>query len=54
MDMHNKLYGYMVDNNIYRKPKYWNAATDKMMKCEEPLKWVEDYLWENMPNRIGA
>lgn len=57
-DLHKKLYSYMVDNNIYRKPKYWNEpgfwdiATDKMMECKEPVKWVEDYLWENMPNRI--
>ena len=23
-ELHNKLYGYMVDNGIYRKPEYWN------------------------------
>lgn len=59
-ELHNKLYGYMVDKNIYRKPEYWNEpgywdiATDKMMECPEPVQWVEDYLWENMPCRITA
>lgn len=58
--LHNKLYDYMVDNGIYRKPEYWNEpgywdiATDKMMECKEPVQWVEDYLWENMPCRITA
>lgn len=58
LDMHNKLYNYMVDNNIYRKPQYWNEpgywdiATDKMMECKEPVQWVEELLWENLPNRI--
>ena len=57
-DLHGKLYGYMVENNIYRKPEYWDepgywdVATDKMMECKEPVQWVEDYLWENMPCRI--
>lgn len=59
-DLHEKLYNYMAENNIYRKPTYWNEpgywdiATDKMMECEEPVKWVEDYLWENMPCKIGV
>ena len=59
-ELHNKLYSYMVDKNIYRKPEYWNEpgywdiATDKMMECSEPVQWVEDYLWENMPCRITA
>ena len=59
-DLHEKLYGYMVENNIYRKPEYWNEpgywniATDKMMECKEPVQWVEEYLWENMPCKIGA
>lgn len=58
--MHDKLYEYMIDNDIYRKPKYWNeegywdVATDKMLECKEPKEWIEDYLWENMPNRIGS
>ena len=58
--LHNKLYDYMVDNGIYRKPEYWNEpgyldiATDKMMECKEPVQWVEAYLWENMPCRITA
>lgn len=58
--LHNKLYDYMVHNGIYRKPEYWNEpgywdiATDKMMECKEPVQWVEDYLWENMPCRITA
>ena len=59
-ELHNKLYGYMVDHDIYRKPEYWNEpgywdiATDKMLECQEPVQWVEDYLWENMPCRITA
>lgn len=59
-DLHDKLYGYMVENNVYRKPEYWNEpgywdiATDKMMECEGPIKLVEEYLWENIPNRIGT
>lgn len=59
-DLHKKLYSYMTENNIYRKPEYWNepgywdAATDKMMECKEPVQWVEEYLWENMPCKIGA
>lgn len=59
-DLHNKLYEYMVDNGIYRKPEYWNEpgywdiATDKMMEYQEPVQWVENYLWENMPCRITA
>lgn len=59
-ELHNKLYEYMVNSGIYRKPEYWNEpgywdiATDKMMECQEPLQWVEDYLWENMPCRITA
>lgn len=58
-DLHQKLYSYMVDNNIYKKPNYWNergyweTATDKMMECGEAVKLVEYYLWENMPNRIA-
>ncbi len=58
-DLHEKLYGYMVDKNIYRKPEYWNEpgywdiATDKMMEHPEPVQWVEDYLWENMPCQIS-
>lgn len=58
-DLHEKLYGYMVERNIYRKPEYWNEpgywdiATDKMMECKEPVQWVEDYLWENMPCQIS-
>lgn len=57
-DLHNKLYGYMVDNNIYRKPEYWNepgywdVATDKMMECKEPVQWVEDYIWETQPCKL--
>lgn len=59
-NLHNKLYEYMVDNGIYRKPEYWNEpgywdiATDKMMEYQEPVQWVENYLWENMPCRITA
>lgn len=59
-DLHNKLYEYMVDNGIYRKPEYWNEpgywdiATDKMMEYQEPVQWVENYLWENIPCRITA
>ena len=59
-ELHKKLYGYMVDHDIYRKPEYWNEpgywdiATDKMLECQEPVQWVEDYLWENMPCRITA
>lgn len=59
-DLHEKLYSYMTENNIYRKPEYWNEpgywdiATDKMMECKEAVQWVEDYLWENMPCKIGA
>lgn len=57
-ELHEKLYTYMTENGVYRKPEYWNEpgywdfATDKMMECKEPLQWVEDYLWENMPNRL--
>jgi len=56
--LHEKLYAYMTENGIYRKPKYWNEpgywdiATDKMMECKEPVQWVEEYLWENMPCKI--
>ena len=25
-DLHKKLYGYMVENGIYRKPKRWNES----------------------------
>lgn len=59
-DLHEKLYAYMTENGIYRKPGYWNEpgywdiATDKMMEYKEPVQWVEDYLWENMPCKIGA
>ena len=59
-DLHEKLYGYMTENGIYRKleywnePGYWDIATDKMMECEEPVQWVEEYLWENMPCKIGV
>ena len=59
-DLHEKLYAYMTENGIYRKPEYWNepgywdTATNKMMDCREPVQWVEDYLWENMPCKIGA
>lgn len=58
--LHEKLYAYMTENGIYRKPEYWNEpgywdiATDKMMQCKEPVQWVEEYLWENMPCKIGA
>ncbi len=59
-DLHKKLYAYMTQNGIYRKPEYWNeagywdTATDKMMECQEPVRWVEEYLWENTPCKIGA
>lgn len=59
-DLHEKLYGYMTENGIYRKPEYWNEpgywdiATYKMMECKEPVQWVEEYLWEIMPCKIGA
>lgn len=59
-DLHEKLYSYMTENNIYRKPEYWNEpgywdiATDKMLECNEPVQWVEEYLWESMPCKIGA
>jgi len=59
-DLHEKLYEFMVEIGIYRKPKYWNEpgywdiATDKMMECKEPVQWVEEYLWENLPCKIGA
>lgn len=59
-DLHEKLYAYMTENGIYRKPEYWNEpgywdiATDKMMECKEAVQWVEEYLWENMPCKIEA
>lgn len=59
-DLHEKLYAHMTENNIYRKPEYWDepgywdTATDKMMECKEPVQWVEDYLWENMPCRVSV
>ena len=58
-DLHEKLYTYMTENSVYRKPEYWNEpgywdiATDKMMEHPEPVQWVEDYLWENMPCHIS-
>lgn len=57
-DLHEKLYTYMTENRICRKPEYWNepgywdVATDKMMECKEPVQWVEEYLWENMPCKL--
>ena len=59
-DLHEKLYAYMTEKGIYRKPEYWNepgywdVATDKMMECKEPVQWVEDYLWENMPCKLSV
>lgn len=29
-----------------------DAAADFLMECREPVQWVEDYLWENMPCKI--
>lgn len=58
--LHEKLYAYMTENGIYRKPEYWNEpgywdiATDKMMECKEPVEWVEDYLWENQPCKLSV
>lgn len=57
-DLHEKLYTYMTENRICWKPEYWNepgywdVATDKMMECKEPVQWVEEYLWENMPCKL--
>ena len=59
-DLHEKLYAYMAENGIYREPEcwnepgYWDIATDKMMECREPVQWVEDYLWENMPCKLDV
>lgn len=59
-NLHEKLYAYMTEKGIYRKPEYWNEpgywdiATDKMMECNEPVQWVEDYLWENMPCKLSV
>lgn len=59
-DLHEKLYAYMTEKGIYREPEYWNEpgywdiATDKMMECKEPVQWVEDYLWENMPCKLSV
>lgn len=58
--LHEKLYGYMTENGIYRKPEYWDepgywdTATDKMMECPKAVQWVEDYLWENQPCRLSV
>ncbi len=31
-----------------------DILADFLMECKEPVQWVEDYLWENMPCKIGA
>ena len=59
-DLHEKLYGYMVENSIYREPEYWDEpgywdiATDKMMECKEPVQWVKEYLWESQPCKLSV
>lgn len=29
-----------------------NVLADLLMECQEPVQWVEDYLWENMPCKL--
>lgn len=31
-----------------------DAMADFLMECEEPVQWVEDYLWENMPCKLSV
>lgn len=31
-----------------------DAMADFLMECKEPVQWVEDYLWENMPCKLSV
>lgn len=31
-----------------------DILADFLMECKEPVQWVEEYLWENMPCKIGT
>lgn len=49
-----RLKKYVSEKISKEKSLSSDVLADYLMECKEPVQWVEDYLWENMPCKLSV